>query len=135
MSCLKINFILDATGPEGLSAKDKQTVELHFTSCETCRDAWGSYRAIAAQKPPRTPRNLGVRIAAAIEARAPAEARRRRRPLVLGGLLVIGAAAAAGIALQFAERAPEIATRVEEPALPAAAPALPGTPDTAPNTA
>lgn len=127
MNCLEINRILDTHAPEELSTGQKQAVELHFASCETCRDAWMSYREIAAETLPRTPRDLRVRIAAAIAARAPAEAGGRRRSLLVGGLFAIGAAVAAGIALQVTERTPDPVRRSDESPQPAS----PAAPDTA----
>jgi HEAT repeat protein len=131
MNCQEVNFILDARAPEELDPTERQAVELHLTSCQGCRDAWAAYRELAAQPIPKTPPDLRLRIAAALAARAPAGTRRPRRALFLGGALIVGAAVAAGIATQVAERAPEIARRIDEPA-PAAAPALPAAAEEAP---
>jgi hypothetical protein len=134
MNCLEINRLLDAQAFERMSASDQQTVELHFRHCETCRDAWATYREMAGEVPPETPVELRARVAAAIAERAPTEAHRLRRSLLFGGVLAVGAAVAAGIALQIAERTSSgLARHGEEPA-PAAAPALPGASDAAPST-
>ncbi len=124
MNCQEVNFILDARAPEELGPTERQAVELHFTSCQGCRDAWAAYRELASQPIPKTPPDLRLRIATALAARAPAETRWPRRSLLLGSVLAVGAAVAAGVALQVAQRTPEIARRIDEPA-PAAAPALP----------
>jgi hypothetical protein len=123
MNCQEVNFMLDVHAPEDLRPGERQTVELHFASCQACRDAWAAYREIAAQPIPKMPQDLRLRIAVALAARAPAETRWPRRSLLLGGVLAVGAAVAAGIAMQVAERAPAI-TRIDEPT-PAAAPSLP----------
>ena len=124
MNCQEVNFIVDARAPEELSSAERQTVELHLVSCQACRDAWAAYRELAAEQPPKMPRDLRLRIAAALAARAPAETRWPRRSLLLGGVLLVGAAVAAGLALHVVDRGPGLARRADE-AAPAAAPALP----------
>ena len=131
MNCQEVNFILDARAPEELGPSERQSVELHFTSCPGCRDAWAAYRELAAQPIPKTPPDLRLRIATALAARAPAETRWPRRSLFLGGMLVVGASVAAGIAMQVAERTPEITRRIDEPA-PAAAEPVPAGAELAP---
>jgi hypothetical protein len=125
MKCLDVNLMLDARGFEALSAPEKHAADLHFASCNACRDAWAVYREIAAQEPPKTSNDLPLRVATALAAAAtPAETRWLRRSLLGGGVLVIGAAMAAGIATLVADRASDLTQdadtrpRAEAPASP-----------------
>jgi HEAT repeat protein len=127
MKCEEVNFILDAHAPDALTLRQKQAVDQHFAACCECRAAWAAYRELAAVAIPTTPLTLRPRVAAALAACAPPGARAVRRSLAIAGALLVGAAAAATIAIQLSDRAPSRAEPIEDPAsaaapLPAAEP-------------
>ncbi len=120
MNCQEINFLLDANSPEELSIEQRQAIDQHFESCVACREAWAAYRDVSALRIPETPQGLHSRIMSAV---APTEAHAIPRSLILGGVVAVGAALAAGVALRFGDSGLETAQYVEEPA-PVSAPAL-----------
>ena len=113
MNCQEINSILDSSASGEIHAEQKQAIERHLESCRACRDAWAAYRELSALQIPRTPPHLHSRIAAAL---LPAKARVVQRPLIVGGILVLGVAVAATVVLEVKDGGPRIPQRLEEPA-------------------
>ena len=120
MNCEQVDFILDANAPEELTLPQKEALDRHFAACCECRAAWAAYRELAAVQIPRTPHDLRPRIAAALAASGAGKSRAVRRSLVLGGVVAVGAAAAATIAVQFGDDTTAPADRIEEPVAVAA---------------
>lgn len=117
MNCQEINFLLDANSPEDLSIRQKQAVDQHFESCQACREAWAAYREVSALQIPQTPQILRSRIAVAV---APNEVRAIRVPFIIGGVLAVGAAVAAAVALRITGGMLELEKPVKEaPLVPA----------------
>lgn len=113
MNCQEINDILDSSASDEFREEQKQAIERHFESCEACRAAWAAYREVSALQIPRTPPQLHSRIAAAL---APTEAHSGRRSLIVGSMLVLGAAVAATVVLEVKDGGPRLPQRLEEPA-------------------
>ena len=111
MNCQEINFLLDANSTEGLGMGRKRTLAQHFESCQGCREAWAAYREVSALRIPETPQGLRSRIMAEV---AP-NGSRAPRSLIIGGVLAVGAAVAAAVALRVAEDMSEVAWHLEEP--------------------
>ena len=109
MNCQEINYLLDANSAEGLSVDQKQAVDQHFESCRACREAWAAYREVAALQIPPTPQVLLARIAVPSN-----EVSAKRLPLIVGGLLAVGAAVAATLALRITGGTSEREATVEE---------------------
>lgn len=104
MNCEKLNTVLDTHAPEQLSSADKRDVERHFASCQTCRDAWAAYNEFVAAPIPEAPRDLHRRIATALEEQEASDASRVRRSIIIGGVLVFGAAATMPLTFGLAQR-------------------------------
>jgi HEAT repeat protein len=128
MNCQEINFLLDANSPEEHSISQKRAIDQHVESCQACREAWAAYREVSAIQIPQTPESLHSRIMAGV---APTDAQAIRRTLIFGGMLAVGAAVAATVALRLGDGSPEIAERLEEPT-PVVAPAIPAGQEPAP---
>lgn len=111
MNCQKINELLDSYASDELDEQQKQAIDRHFESCPACRAAWAAYREISALPVPQTPPDMHSRIVAAL---APAEPRSGRRPLIVGGTLILGAAVAATVVLEFTDGGPRVTQRTEE---------------------
>lgn len=117
MNCQELNSLLDEGSLEELGTRQKEAVEEHFGSCRACREGWAAYREISALSIPRTPQALRSRIMAAV---APTESPAIPRTVILGGLLAVGAAVAAAVAVQVGG-GPDPAQPLEEPTPVAAA--------------
>jgi hypothetical protein len=102
MNCQDVHSVLDTHAPEDLSSAQKKDIERHFGSCEMCREAWAVYNEFVAQPIPETPRDLHRRIATALEEQAPTDAGRVRRSIIIGSVLVAGAAMATTLGLGLA---------------------------------
>lgn len=113
MNCHDINYILDSNAAELLPADQKQAIDHHFESCHVCREAWAAYREMSALQVPNTPQALRSRIAAAL---APATKRTPKKHLIVGSVLVVGAAVAATMALRVEDGAPELTGHLEDSA-------------------
>jgi hypothetical protein len=111
MNCQELHAILDTDSQEKLTAAQQQDVETHFGSCQTCRETWAVYRELVSEQIPQTPRDLPQRVAKAIDAKAPEKVRGLRRSIVLGGVLVVGAAVAKTLSLNL-ERSEQTCTRL-----------------------
>jgi hypothetical protein len=111
MNCQELHAILDTDPREKLTAAQQQDVETHFGSCQLCREAWAVYRELVSERIPQTPRDLQRRVAKAIDAKTPEKVRRLRRSIVLGSVLVVGAAVAKTLSLS-PERSEQMCTRL-----------------------
>ena len=104
MNCQELHSVLDVHRQEDLSPAQRLDIESHFASCETCRETWAVYRELCAAPIAETPKDLRRRIAAAIDAKASHDVRRVRRSIILGGVLVVGAAMAKTLSLGVEQR-------------------------------
>jgi predicted anti-sigma-YlaC factor YlaD len=111
MNCQELHAVLDTDPREKLTAAQRQDVDTHFGSCRACREAWAAYRELVAEQIPHTPPDLQRRVAEAIDAKAPEKVRGLRRSIVLGGVLVVGAAVAKTLSLSL-ERSEQMCTRL-----------------------
>lgn len=109
MKCHEINYILDTRGSGELHDGQKEAVDQHFATCRACREAWAAYREVSALQIPPTPQVLRSRIAIASN-----EVRAKRLPLIVGGLLAVGAAVATTVALRITDSTSEREARMEE---------------------
>ncbi|MEO6080261.1 MAG: HEAT repeat domain-containing protein [Steroidobacteraceae bacterium] len=116
MNCQDINQLFDANA-EDLPRAQRDVIDRHLASCHACSEDWANWREIASVSIPATPVALRARIAAALPVQRDVPARRAFRPFVVGGLLLVGAALAASVALKLAQ----------PPAAPALAQSLPPT--------
>jgi HEAT repeat protein len=121
VNCKDINYLLDAHAPEEMTRAQRDAVDQHLASCPSCSEDWANVREVAALPVPAMSAGLHARIAAGLPAQVVAP-RRAFRPFLVGGLLLAGAALAAGIALQSArhnaETLPGIADSSAETAAP-----------------
>lgn len=104
MNCEEVNAVLDSRSPGALTLRQRQDIDRHFVSCAHCRAAWAAYGELAALTVPPAPHDLRSRVAAALAARASRPAGAIRRSLVVGSVVLAGAAAAT-LAVQYG-RAP-----------------------------
>jgi hypothetical protein len=124
MNCREINHVLDSHRADDLSHVQRDAIDRHFHSCAACREEWANWRAAEALSVPAVPAALAARIQATLRAPAPAHARRSRPALWAGGLLFVGAAVAATLALQYglSATAPESTPVASPPPTPSAQP-------------
>ena len=111
MNCQELHAILDAHSQESLTVEQRHGIEAHFGSCQTCSEVWAIYREFVSAQIPQTPPDLQQRIAAAVDASAPEKVRGLRRSILLGGVLVVGAAVAKTLSLSL-ERGEQMCTRL-----------------------
>ena len=104
MNCQDLNSVLDMHAPEELSSAQRRDIERHFASCQTCREAWAVYNEFVTEPIPETPRDLHRRIATALEEQEPSDAGRVRRSIIIGSVLVVGAAFATTLPFGLAQR-------------------------------
>lgn len=105
MNCQELHAFLDTHAPTDRSSPQRRDIDRHLASCPTCRESWAAFNEVAAAPVPRTPPALQRRIAAALEAEEPGEARRAaRRSIVVGSLFFAGAAVATTLTLGFEPR-------------------------------
>jgi hypothetical protein len=104
MNCQELNAVLDTHAPEQLGSAHKRGIEQHFASCQACREAWAAYSEVVAAPIPEAPRDLHRRIATALEEQEASDAGRVRRSIIIGSVLVFGAALAAPLTLGLAQR-------------------------------
>jgi predicted anti-sigma-YlaC factor YlaD len=101
MNCQDLHAILDTNLQENLTAAQQQQIEMHFGSCQTCREVWAVYREFVSEQIPQTPADLQQRIAKAVDTKAPEKVRSLRRSIVLGGVLIVGAAVGKTLSLNL----------------------------------
>lgn len=106
MNCQDLSSVLDMHAPDELSPGQKRDIERHFASCQTCREAWAVYDELVAEPLPETPRDLHRRIATALEEQEASDARRVRRSILIGSVLVVSAGLATSLTLGLAQREP-----------------------------
>lgn len=111
MNCQELHAILDTHSQENLTAEQQHEVEVHFGSCQTCCEVWAVYREFVSEQIPQTPPDLQQRIAEAVDAKAPEKVRSLRRSILLGSVLVVGAAVAKTLSLNL-ERGEQMCTRL-----------------------
>jgi hypothetical protein len=111
MNCQELHAILDTHSQENLTAEQQHQIEVHFSSCQTCGEVWAVYREFVSEQIPQTPPDLQQRIAAALDAEAPEKVRGLRRSILLGSVLVVGAAVAKTLSLNL-ERGEQMCTRL-----------------------
>jgi TolB-like protein/HEAT repeat protein len=117
MNCHTISQALNDGDPRDLSAAARRGIHQHLASCESCANAWYVDHELAARPVPKTPDDLLQRICRSIDDRTarPESVSRSRSPLVVGGLLAIGAAAAATAVWQFGKSVDIPAARNDVP--------------------
>lgn len=92
MNCQEANHLLDGD-PQRLSPAQSESIHRHVAGCHACGEEWADWQAMLLLPVPATPASLWPRIIAALPVRR--EPRRRAwRPLVIGGVLLGGAALA-----------------------------------------
>ena len=96
MNCQDIAHILDERGPGALSATERAGFEAHLSQCAECAaqrrvsESLLSFRS----EPPPLPAALRERARQLQELRqSPVSERRTRRPVIIGSLFLLGAAA------------------------------------------
>lgn len=104
MNCERVNLLLDTKSAAELTAAERQAVDQHLASCSECREMWEAYDELAALRIPATPSYLRVRIATALAARV---AGRSHARLVMGAVLLAGAALAATAVLRWTNDPPD----------------------------
>ena len=111
MNCQELHAILDSHSKESLTAEQQLQIDTHFGSCRTCGEAWAVYREFVSERIPQTPPGLQQRIAEAVDATAPEKVRGLRRSILLGSVLVVGAAVTKTLSLN-PERSERLYTRI-----------------------
>lgn len=124
MNCTEVAAILDTHRSARLAAAERSAVDMHLLQCDDCAAAWLAQTELLALRVPPIPTTLPERALLASRAPQSAEARRARMPIVMGSVLLAGAALAAGVTIvtMTREQSVPLGTAVE----PSAAPAAPG---------
>jgi predicted anti-sigma-YlaC factor YlaD len=97
MNCRQLHSVLDAERAASLA--EREAVDEHLAACAECRETFAAFGALVAEPVPKPPPDLQRRVAAAIDDCASSDALRLRRSLVLGSVLVVGAAVAKTLSL------------------------------------
>lgn len=96
MNCQDIADFLDERGPEALSRAERPALAAHLAGCPDCAAQWRaaeSLQSFRSDTPP-LPAALSERAWQLQELRQPPDrAGRSRRPVLIGSLLLLGAAA------------------------------------------
>lgn len=93
MNCTELSCLLDEHDPDGLGRAERKAVEAHIADCEDCAGQWLASTGIAALRTETPPLPAGLR-ARVRELRELGDSEARtRRPLLIGSLLLLGAAA------------------------------------------
>lgn len=101
MNCQEFNRIADADSSSSPDATQSAAMDQHLASCRECRAQWQTWREVWELEVPATPADLRDRIALAVQAeRADVRSPRSFKPYVIGGVLVLGLAAAASLIWQ-----------------------------------
>src|SRR5688572_30744753 len=95
MSCNDVTSVLDTHRSARLAPAERAQVDAHLAACAECAAAWVAQTELLALRVPAVPSTLLER--ALLSSRLPqsAPARRARLPVVIGSVLLAGAAAAA----------------------------------------
>lgn len=116
MNCQETSHLLDAMAPEALTSMQREAIERHLAACASCREDWANWRELAALPVPATPPTLRLRLRTVLSAWFAVPPRRAFRPYVVGGALLVGAALAAALALQFVRGKAQATVYVAAPA-------------------
>ena len=95
MSCNDIASILGNHRSARLAPGERTQVDAHLAACADCSAAWHAQTELLALRVPPVPATLLERALLASRLPQSAPARRARVPLIIGSVLVVGAAAAA----------------------------------------
>jgi hypothetical protein len=103
MNCQDISAILDDRDIERLSPAELLAAKLHLADCHQCTKEWQAHGRLIASPVPAMPGHLGQRLRELVRAAAPARQPRRAggRPTLVAGLMLLGAAAAALVGIEF----------------------------------
>ena len=104
MNCTDVTVILDDHAHARLTATERCTLDEHVSGCEPCAHAWRAQSALLALPLPATPADLIERALRGLDLRAARVPRRVRARVVVGTVLVAGAALAAVTAVRLLER-------------------------------
>jgi TonB family protein len=115
MSCNDVASILDTHRSARLAPAERAQVDAHLAACAACTAAWDAQSGLLALRVPPVPATLLERALLASRLPQSAPVRRARMPIIVGSVLLAGAALAAGVT---------IANLVGTPPAPAA-PAIP----------
>lgn len=96
MNCQEFSRVVDGDSPRPFSAEQEAAIAQHLAECDACRMEWNNWREIEELDVPPMPTELRGRVRNALRFSQQAP-RRTFRPIVVGGLLLAGLAAAAAI--------------------------------------
>jgi protein TonB len=127
MSCNDVASVLDNHRIAQLKPAERAEIDAHLASCADCSAAWQATDELLALRVPPMPATLLERALLASRVPQSAQSRRARAPVVIGGVLLAGAAAAAvTMAVIREQSAPSASTpAVEQTAEPVASDAVP----------
>jgi TonB family protein len=95
MSCNIVASVLDTHRSASLAPAERAQVDSHLAACADCAAAWTAQTQLLALRVPAVPATLLERALLASRLPQSAPARRARAPIVIGSVLLAGAAAAA----------------------------------------
>ena len=118
MNCENVATVLSDRAENKLSAAERCALDIHLASCVDCAHAWHAQRALLAQRVPAASADLLDRALRALDVRsAPRPRRRYSSRLVLGSVLLTGAALATiGITIESRRVAQEERSATSAPA-------------------
>lgn len=119
MSCNDVASILDTHRSARLAPAERARVDAHLAGCADCTAAWDAQTELLALRVPPMPATLLER--ALLVSRLPqsAPARRARTPIVVGSVLLAGAAAAVTLVSLTGSPSVDVpSTRAAEPSAP-----------------
>ena len=111
MNCNEVAAILDTHRSARLAAAERAAVDMHLLECDDCAAAWHAQTELLALRVPPMPATLPERALLAARAPQSAEPRRARMPIVIGSVLLAGAALA-GVTIVSLTRAPSAPQRI-----------------------
>ena len=126
MNCTEVAAILDTHRSARLAAAERAGVDMHLSECDDCAAAWLAQSELLALRVPPMPTTLPQRALLASRAPQSAEPRRARLPIVMGSVLLAGAALAAGVTIVTMTREQSVPLGTAADVEPSAAPAAPG---------
>ena len=125
MNCTEVAAILDMHRSARLAAAERAAVDMHLLECDDCAAAWLAQTELLALRVPPMPTTLPERALLASRAPQSAEPRRARMPIVMGSVLLAGAALAAGVTIVTMTREQSVPLGTAADVEPSAAPAAP----------
>jgi len=126
MDCTEVAAILDTHRSRRLAAAERAAVDMHLSDCDDCAAAWLAQSELLALRVPPMPTTLPQRALLASRAPQSAEPRRARMPIVMGSVLLAGAALAAGVTIVTMTREQSVPRGTAPDVERSAAPAAPG---------